>query len=124
MSDELTLANFHEKTGFRFRVSNEQNERIENGTLTREQAFEEFVASGGPAKLKPRKPEIPDSVYLSDGLTVDNFSERVKEATGVSRRFRMSREQFQRQKDGLLTREQALQEVIASVKAAQATSNN
>jgi hypothetical protein len=123
MSDELTLANFHEKTGYRFRVNNEQNERIENGTLTREQAFAEFLASGGAAKLKPRKPEIPDSVYLSDGLTVDNFSEKVKEATGVSRRFRMSREQCKRHKDGVLTREQALQEVIASVKAAQATSN-
>lgn len=123
MSDELTIENFHAKTGFRFRVSNEQFERIEAGTLTREAAFAEFLASGGVEKLKPRKPEVPDSVYLEDGLTVDNFSERVKAATGVVRRFRMSREQCKRRKDGLLTREQALQEVIASVKASQATTN-
>lgn len=118
MSSDLTLENFHEKTGFRFRVSNEQNERIAAGTLTREQAFQDFLASGGAAKLKPRKPEVPDSIYLCDGLTVANFSERVQAATGVARRFRMSREQCKRHKDGVLTREQALQEVIASVKAA------
>jgi hypothetical protein len=123
MTDDLTLENFHARTGFRFRVSNEQKARVKAGTLTREQAFEEFLASGGVAKLKPRKPEIPDSVYLEDGLTTDNFSERVKAATGVARRFRMSREQCQRHANGLLTREQALQEVIASKKAAQTTGN-
>lgn len=123
MSDELTIDNFHERTGFRFRVSNEQNDRIKNGTLTREQAFAEFVASGGPAKLKPRKPEVPDSVYLSDGLTLENFSERVQAATGVARRFRMDREQCARNDAGTLTREQALAEVIASVKAAQVSTN-
>lgn len=121
MNDALTIENFHEKTGFRFRVSNEQHERIAAGTLTREQAFAEFLASGGAAKLKPRKPEVPDSVYLSDGLTLENFSERVKAATGVARRFRMSREQCARNENGLLTREQALQEVVASVKATAAT---
>lgn len=123
MSDELTLNNFHEKTGFRFRVSNEQNARIEAKTLTREQALAEFVAGGGLERLKPRKPDVPDSIYLSDGLTLENFSERVKGATGVARRFRMSREQCNRCEAGSLTREQALQEVIASVKAAQTTSN-
>lgn len=118
MTDDLTIENFHSKTGFRFRVNNEQNERIEAGTLTREQAFAEFLASGGAAKLKPRKPDIPDSVYLADGLTVDNFSERVKAETGVARRFRMSRDQCKRHEDGQLTREQALQEVVAAIKAA------
>lgn len=118
-NNDLTLDNFHAKTGFRFRISNEQHERIANGTLTREQAFAEFLASDGVARLKPHKPEVPDSVYLSDGLSVANFSERVKEATGVSRRFRMNREQRQREKDGLLNREQALQEVIAAIKSAQ-----
>lgn len=123
MSDELTIDNFHDKTGFRFRVSNEQKERIGAGTLTREQAFAEFLANGGPAKLKPRKPEVPNSVYLSEGLTLENFSERVKAATGVARRFRMNREQCKRHDEGQLTREQALAEVIASVKAAQVSTN-
>jgi hypothetical protein len=123
MSDELTLENFNAKTGYRFRVNNSQHERIANGTLTREQAFAEFLASGGAANLKPRKPEIPLSIYLADGLTVENFSERVKAETGVARRFRMNREQCQRHKDGVLTREQALQEVIASVKASQTVTN-
>lgn len=120
---DLTLENFHDKTGFRFRVSNEQNERIANGTLTREQAFAEFLASGGAAKLKPRKPDVPDSVYMTEGLTLENFSERVKEATGIARRFRMSRDQVARHKNGTLTREQALAEVIASIRAAQVTIN-
>ena len=123
MSDELTLDNFNAKTGFRFRINNEQKERVKAGTLTREQAFTEFLASGGADKLKPRKPEIPLSIYLCDGLTVANFSERVKADTGVARRFRMSREQCKRHKDGVLTREQALQEVIASVKASQTVTN-
>jgi len=119
--DDLTLENFQEKTGFRFRVNNEQHERIANGTLTREQAFAEFLASGGAAKLKPRKPEIPNEIYMSDGLTIANFSERVLAATGTARRFRMNREQTERFKQGTLTREAALQEVIASVKAAHVT---
>ena len=117
MNDDLTLDNFHAKTGFRFRVSNEQNERIANGSLTREQAFAEFVAAGGASKLKPRKPEVPNEVYLSEGLTLENFTQRIQEATGIARRFRMSREQCARHKAGSLTREAALQEVIASVKA-------
>lgn len=117
MTDQLTPDNFQEKHGHRFRVNNEQQARIAAGTLTREQAFEEFLAKGGVEKLKPRKPEIPDSVYLSDGLTLENFSERVKEATGVARRFRMSRAQSALATESKLTREQALAEVIASVKA-------
>jgi len=76
--NDLTLENFHEKTGFRFRVSNEQFARIEASTLTREQAFAEFIAAGGADKLKPRKPEVPDSVCLcggqkSDGPPVEVF---------------------------------------------------
>ena len=124
MTDDLTIDNFHARTGFRFRVSNEQFERIQAGTLTREQAFAEFLAAGGPAALKPRKPETPDSIYLCDGLTVANFSERVQAATGVARRFRMSREQCKRFKDGVLTREQALQEVIAATKDAAVNSQS
>jgi len=124
MTNEYTLENFQAKTGFRFRVSNEQNEKIKNGQLTREQAFTEFLESGGANNLKPRKPDVPDSVYLSEGLTLDNFSERVKEATGQARRFRMSREQSERMKAGSLTREQALLEVIASVKSGQPNATN
>lgn len=119
MSDDLTLENFQEKTGFRFRVKNDQNERIARGEITREQAFAEFLATDGPSKLKPRKPDVPDSVYLSEGLTLANFSEKVKAATGVARRFRMNRDQCDRFGKGALTREQALEEVIAAVKAAQ-----
>jgi len=62
--NDLTLENFHEKTGFRFRVSNEQFARIEASTLTREQAFAEFIAAGGAEKLKPRKPEAPEEVCV------------------------------------------------------------
>ena len=117
-TDELTLENFTERTGFRFRISREQQAKIEGGSLTREQAFSEFLTGGGLERLQQRsKPEVPDSVYLEDGLTIENFSERVKAATGTARRFRVSREQAQRIENGSLTREQALVEIIALKKA-------
>lgn len=87
-------------------------------TLTREQAFTEFLADGGLENLQGKnRPDVPDSVYLEDGLTIDNFEDRVKAAIGTVRRFRVSREQAQRIKDGSLTREQALQEVITAKRA-------
>ncbi len=43
--DELTLENFKEKTGQRFRVSKEQKLLIEAGKLTREKAFADFVST-------------------------------------------------------------------------------
>lgn len=124
MNSELTLENFRERTGFRFRINSSQHERIKAGTLTREQALAEFVAAGGVAKLKPRKPDVPDSVYLGEGLTLANFSERVKTATGIARRFRMDCEQCARHKNGSLTREQALAEVIATVRQNQNATNS
>lgn len=112
-TSDLTLENFTEKTGFRFRISREQQAKINDKSLTREEAFREFLDGGGLERLQQRsKPEVPDSVYLEDGLTIDNFSERVKLATGTARRFRVSREQAQRIEAGTITREQALLEII------------
>jgi len=109
----LTLENFTATTGFRFRISREQKARITAGTLTREQAFAEFIKSGGLDDLqKKRRPDIPDEVYLKPGLTVDNFAEHVAAAIGVPRRFRVSREQQARMDSGTLTREAALLETI------------
>lgn len=116
MNEQLTIDNFETQTGFRFRVSKEQNTRITAGTLTREQAFQEFINSGGVEKAQARKLEIPDSVYSDPTLTIDNFSEKVKTATGKARRFRMSREQFARHKAGTLTREQAFAEMLTQHK--------
>ncbi len=113
---DLTTENFTERTGFRFRISQEQKDRIDAGTLTREGAFQEFLASGGLERLQgSRRPDVPLQVYQDPELTVDNFSEKVKALTGVARRFRVSREQRQRIKAGTLTREQALAEIVASV---------
>jgi hypothetical protein len=42
-ADQLTLDNFSTLTGRRFRVTTEQKMRIKAGTLTREQAFQEFL---------------------------------------------------------------------------------
>jgi hypothetical protein len=41
--DQLTLDNFRSITGRRFRVTTEQQGKIKAGTLTREQAFAEFL---------------------------------------------------------------------------------
>jgi len=112
-TDNLTLENYTQVTGRRFRVSRDQKARIEAGTLTREGAFQEFLAQGGPETVEKRtRPDIPLSVYLEEGLTIDNFAERVESAIGVRRRFRVSREQSVRIDNGDLTREGALQEVI------------
>lgn len=112
-TDNLTLENYTQVTGRRFRVSRDQNERIAAGTLTREGAFQEFLEQGGPETVEKRtRPEIPLSVYLEEGLTIDNFAERVESVIGVRRRFRVSREQSERIDNGTLTREGALQEVI------------
>lgn len=116
----LTIDNFTEQTGFRFRISRKQKIAINEGTLTREQAFQQFLQSGGLKRLQERRPEIPDSIYLEDGLTLENFSQRVEAAIGVSRRFRVSRDQHAKIKSGEITREQALAEVI-SAKRAEAT---
>ena len=83
-------------------------------SLTREDAFQEFLADGGLERLQNRNPEIPDSVYLDPDLTIDNFTSKVEAVIGVKRRFRVSRDQKARLKDGSLTREQALAEVVAS----------
>jgi hypothetical protein len=42
--ETLTMDNFRSLTGRRFRVTTEQQNRIKAGTLTREQAFAEFIA--------------------------------------------------------------------------------
>ena len=116
---DLTLDNFTERTGFRFRISREQKARIDAGSLTREAAFREFLERGGLEELQKRsRPDIPDSVYLEDGLTLDNFAERVQAVVGVARRFRVSREQKARIADGSLSREGALAEVIAAKRSA------
>lgn len=84
--------------------------------LTREQAFDMFINSNGLERLQTRRPEIPDSVYLDPDLTLENFSAKVKQATGVDTRFRVSREQNEAIKNKTLTREQALAAFIASKK--------
>lgn len=117
ITTDLTVVNFTERTGFRFRISREQKARIAAGTLTREGAFQEFLSSGGVDRLnKSRRPDVPLEVYLDPELTVENFSEKVKALTGVARRFRVSREQRARIEAGTLTREQALSEIVESVK--------
>jgi hypothetical protein len=91
--------------------------------LTREKAFEEFVASGGVQALDDRKPPVPDSVYLEEGLTLENYQDRVLAATGVRRRFRLSTDLSEKVRNKTMTREQAFQETISRVRA-QAQENN
>lgn len=121
-TQDLNIDNFTEVTGFRFRVSRNQKARIDANTITREQAFQEFLERGGLEELQKRsRPEIPDSVYLEPGLTLENFSERVKASIGIERRFRVSRDQKNRIADGSLTREGALAEIVAAKIAAAST---
>jgi hypothetical protein len=121
-TDNLTLENFTAQTGFRFRISKDQKQRIDGGVLTREEAFQEFIQNGGLKNLQDRtRPDIPDSVYLEPGLTLENFSDRVEGAIGVRRRFRVSQSQHNRMKSGDITRAQALIEVIEAKQSTPST---
>lgn len=116
--NDITLENFTEKTGRRFRVSRDQKQRIDNGELTREQAFQEFIDNGGLEKPQAQVQDIPDSVYLDPDLNLKNFSDKVEAAIGVRRRFRVTSEQKSRIDEGKLTREEALAEIVTAATAA------
>lgn len=110
---DITLENYTEITGRRFRVSNDQKNRIEAGELTREEAFQEFINNGGLERNKRSEaPSIPDEVFERSDLTLDNFPEITKEITGQARRFRVSSEQSVRIRNGEITREQAFAEYV------------
>ena len=96
----------------RFRLTKSQRERITAGTLTREQAFQEFIATGGLERIRKTKQNVPASVWEDAELTIDNFLSK----TGL--RFRLTKEQASRVKDGSTTREQVFAEYIASRRAA------
>jgi hypothetical protein len=89
--------------------------------LTRDQAFEEFMQDGGLDRLMNQKPDVPNSVFLDEDLTLDNFEDKVEAAIGVKRRFRVSRGQHARIAAGELTREEAFQETVARIRAEQQT---
>lgn len=111
VSEQLTLSNFTEKTGLRFRITKAQKARIDAGEMTRDDAFAEFVANGGPSRLSDRKPEVPLSVWLAPDLTLENFKDR------TGRRFRRLKDQVQRG----LSAQQAFEEIVAAKRAAVTT---
>ena len=117
-TDDLTVENFTERTGRRFRVSREQHARIKAGTLTREEAFNEFLSNGGPQLSRPATTvtSVPIEVFLEPGLTIETFSDVVKAKTGKPRRFRVSSAQAELIKAGKLTREQAFSETVSEMK--------
>lgn len=107
----MNIIEFEAQKGIRFRVTRDQHARIKAGTLTRELAFQEFVNSGGPERAAKKKAaaEVPISVWKDSQLTLENFSEKVRAATGHARRFRVSSEQKERG----LSREEAFTETVS-----------
>jgi hypothetical protein len=87
--------------------------------LSREAAYEQFRQEQGLERLRGRKPSIPDEIFLQEGLTLENFSERLEALIGVKRRFRLSRSLAQRVVQKELTRDQAFAETVAAKRAAQ-----
>lgn len=125
MNENLTLQNFTEVTGRRFRVSRDQQERIAAGHFTREQAFQEFLANGGLDNVaRESAPSIPDAVFEREDLTLDNFGQVTLEVTGKTRRFRVSSSQSDRIRAGELTRAQAFAEYVEERRNAIANSDN
>jgi hypothetical protein len=82
-------------------------------SLSREAAFQEFLANGGADKVKQRKPEVPLAVWQDAELTLENFEEKTFKATGHKIRFRIPKEQKSRN----LSRAEALAEIIAQKRA-------
>lgn len=103
---ELTLDNFLERTGLRFRVSSTQFELIKSGELTREQAFQDALASGEIQKRVAEEMTLR-SAWHDSTLTLANFKER------TGRRFRLSRERTQMVDAKLITREEAFAQTVA-----------
>jgi len=115
--NDLTIDNFKEKTGKRFRITSEQKIRIANGSLTREQAFQEFLKSGGLEKtLQKKSPKLDENFWTDPELSLENFSEKAEQATGHKHRYRVSIEQKTRIENGTLTREQAFEETVRNYK--------
>ncbi len=115
--NDLTIDNFKEKTGKRFRITSEQKIRIANGSLTREQAFQEFLKSGDLQKtLQKKSPKLDENFWTDPELSLENFSEKAEQATGHKHRYRVSIEQKTRIENGTLTREQAFEETVRNYK--------
>lgn len=95
-------------------------------SLTRDAAYAAFRQEQGLERLQGRKPAIPDEIFLQEGLTLENFSEKLEALIGVKRRFRLSRSLAERVEAKELSREQAFAETVAAKKAALAkeTSNS
>lgn len=158
---DITLENFTEATGARFRVTKTQAARIavtalsdedrarlatlneteaasllratdkndrplrwvtiaielasnwsDDQALTREGAFQEFVANGGLENRRPTRDPIPLSVFQAADLTPENFSDRVEAAVGYRGRFRLTSDQAARIEAGNLTKEEAFAEFV------------
>ncbi len=68
-------------------------------------------------KTTNQKRLIPQSIWTSTDLTLDNFSQKVYEVTGEQRRFKVTKEQRQLIMEGKLTREQAFQQTIEKMRS-------
>lgn len=110
--DELTLENFLVQTGLRFRVSNHDAKLIEGGQLTREQAFQTALESGGLQKRVDQEVTLRNAWFDSD-LTLANFKER------TGRRFRLNRERTQLVESKVITREEAFAQTVLERRAEQ-----
>jgi hypothetical protein len=104
--EELTLDNFLERTGLRFRVSNEQRAAIKAGTLTREAAFQQALESGELQKRVDEETALRNA-WDDPTLTLANFKDR------TGRRFRLSRERAKMVEAKLITREEAFAQTVA-----------
>lgn len=104
--EELTLNNFLERTGLRFRVNNEQHQLIASGELTREAAFQQALESGDIQKRVDQEAALRNA-WLDLTLTLKNFTEK------TGRRFRLSRERAQLVRSKVITKEEAFAQTVA-----------
>lgn len=103
----MSLEEYTERTGKRFRLSRDQKRRFDAGEITREQALQERVTEGLEKFVKK---SVPDSVWLDPELSLANYSDK----TGI--RFRKTLDQIARG----LTREQAFQEILKEKRSSHA----
>lgn len=114
---EPTDKTYKKHTGNKFRLTPKQKELVDSGKMTRLEAFDQFVASGRSTNIrKQNKMKLPLSFWLTEGLTLDNFSDKVYAVMGFRRRFRVTPEQLARMKAGLITRDMAFAETVSAKK--------
>ena len=104
--ENMTLETFQQTTGMRFRVTREQKKLIDEGVMSREDAFQEALESG-EIQRRIDAAQNAESFWADPELSMENFKEK------SGRRFRLDRDRARRVKNNEITRQEAFNELVS-----------